>query len=337
MSGCDDWNEIDEWGKTNVDWLGTFLELPNGILSHDTINRVFSLIDPKEFQLNFIERANSIATNSDGRIIAIDGKRLCNSGTDGKKNLVHMVSAWSSENGLVLGQIKTEEKSNEITAIPCLLELINMEGAVITIDAMGCQKAIASKIIEKKGDYVLALKENQPGLNKVVKNAFADLAATSDRSSATSTSGTFELGHGRIEKRTCTVIGDLNSINPKINTWENLRSFVQISSERTDKKTGIKQTEERYYISSLNSDATRFNEIIRGHWEIENNLHWQLDVLFKEDMGTKQAGNAAENFSTVTRVALNMLKKDKIKKTSIKIKRKLCGWDKEYLGEILFG
>lgn len=328
LSGCNDWEEIELYGISKEKWLKTFLTLSHGIPSHDTINRVFSALDAKDLQECFIDWVQSIAGISNGKVISIDGKRLCNAGIDGKKSIIHMVSAWSNANNMVMGQVKTDDKSNEITAIPALLDLLVLEGSIITIDAMGCQTAIAEKIVDQQADYVLAVKDNQAHLLDDIRDAFAQTFET-----VTDTS--IETAHGRIEKRTCKVITDMDWIS-KAGNWKKLQSIVSIETKRTDKKSGEIQLEQRFYISSLSTTAKHFNEIIRGHWGIENKLHWCLDVVFKEDYSTKQAGNAAENFSLITKIALNLLKNENSKKRSLKNKRLLCGWDENFLANLLF-
>lgn len=227
-----------------------------------------------------------------------------------------------------MGQEKTNEKSNEIIAIPALLDLLILEGAIVTIDAMGCQTAIASKIIEQKADYVLAVKENQSHLRDDIKDAFKQ---TPQASSSTTT----EKSHGRIEKRTCRVIEDMDWVC-KEQQWKNLKSIICIESERTSLQTGVKLKEQRFYIASLLTTPQHFNEIIRKHWGIENKLHWSLDVIFKEDLSTKQARNAAENFSIITKIALNLLKNNTTRKGSVKKKRLLSTFDNDFLCKTVF-
>jgi predicted transposase YbfD/YdcC len=328
LSGCNDWEEIEIYGQSKESWLKQFLSLPNGIPSHDTINRLFASLCPVELQNCFIGWVQSIAGIRKGQIVSIDGKRLCNAGEWGKKSIIHMVSAWNNEHNMVLGQVKTEEKSNEIKAIPILLDLLVLEGAIVTIDAMGCQSAIAEKIVEQKADYVLAVKENQAHLLDDLKEAFEQTPQTDHYT-------TTEKSHGRIEKRSCKVITDMDWISKK-DKWKNLQSIICIESERTLIQTDEKHTEQRFYISSLHTTAAHFNQIVRTHWGIENKLHWSLDVTFKEDLSTKQAGNAAENFSTITKIAINLLKNENSKKRSIKNKRLLCGWNEQFLANIVF-
>ncbi len=333
ICGCNDWDDIEEYGELNYEWLKTVLELPNGIPSHDTFNRVFSLLDPQALQQCFIGWIQSVAQISEGRLISIDGKRLCNSGEGGSKAIIHMVSAWSNANNMVLGQQKVNDKSNEITAIPALLEVLDVKGCTVTIDAMGCQQNIASLIIEKEADYVLAVKGNQGHLHDDIQEAFEqEKALVSDTQ--------INTGHGRIEKRTCSIITNTDWICKK-DKWEGLQTLIRIQSERTQKATGATETQTRYYIASRKADAAFFNSAVREHWGIENKLHWVLDVAFGEDSSNKRAGNAAENFSFINKIALNLLQnyddRRGAKKISMKTKRKKCGWSNDYLLTILNG
>jgi predicted transposase YbfD/YdcC len=240
-------------------------------------------------------------------VVAIDGKALCGTRETGKKTLVHMVSAWAESNGLVLAQRKVDEKSNEITAIPKLLNALELTGTVATIDAMGCQRGIASQIVAKKADYVLAVKKNQGLLAEQVRDSF--LLLESD-----AVAEEIDCGHGRLERRKCSVIADLSLVEESVER-SSLPGLVRIESERYHKTTGKIEREIRYYITSLSPDATRLNSVIRQHWGIENKLHWVLDVGFGEDLDRKRAGHAAQNFSVLNRIALNLLKQDKSSKT----------------------
>lgn len=328
LSGAEDWEEIEEYAEAKQDWLKTFLELANGIPSHDTFNRVFAALDPLELESCFVAWVQSVAELTQGDIVSIDGKRLCGSGEHGSKSIVHMVSAWSSANNLVLGQCKVDDKSNEITAIPALLEVLMIKECIITIDAMGCQKDIAEKIISKEADYILALKGNQENLLDDVQEAFS-------QDKPTSSSMELDMGHGRIEKRTCHVISDTSWIY-KSEQWKGLQSLVKIEAERYHKSNGQTEKQTRYYISSLAADARKLNEAIRQHWCIENQLHWTLDVAFGEDKSQKRAGYAAQNFSLINKVALNLLKNEKSKKRrSMKVKRHKAGWDNDYVFQLL--
>lgn len=333
ICGADKWEDVEEFGEIRYDWLKTVLELPNGIPSHDTFNRVFSLINPKAFQQCFTEWVQSVAQVTKGQIINIDGKRLCNSGEGGSKSVIHMVGAWSSANNMVLAQEKVTDKSNEITAIPALLQMLSIEGCLVTIDAMGCQKDIAELIVDGGADYILAVKENQEFLHDDIKDAF-----NNEKTLPSNT--TLDMGHGRIEKRTCSIIEDMDWVC-KGADWKGLKTLIRIESERTQKATNETEKHTRYYISSKQGDAKFFNVAVREHWGIENKLHWILDVAFGEDKSTKRAGNAAENYSFVSKIALNLIQKrdDKrgVKKLSVSTKRKKAGWDKDYLLSVLAG
>lgn len=330
ICGCEDWNEIELFGKLKKEWLSTFLELPNGIPSHDTFNRFFAALDPQGLQQCFLNWIHEVANITEGRIISIDGKRLCGSGTGGKKAIVHMVSAWCNANNMVVGQVKTDDKSNEITAIPELLNLLDIKGCTITIDAMGCQRDIAATIVDKEADYLLAVKGNQDHLLDDIKEAFEQTPVGQQEIIAT-----LETDHGRIEKRSCHVIDDTDWVCK--NQWKGLKRLIKITAERTDKSSGKQSKEDRYYISSATFKANKFLHTSRQHWGIENKLHWMLDVNFGEDASQKKAGNAAQNFSVISRIALNLLQNEKSKKLSLKKKRLAAGWEHNYLEKLLFG
>ncbi len=327
LSGAGSWNEIEDYGKAKRPWFKGFLQLPGGIPSHDTFNRVISALDPAEMEKGFADWVFSIAKLTAGEVVAIDGKALCGTREAGKKTLVHMVSAWASANNLVLAQRKVDDKSNEITAIPKLLDALELTGTVITIDAMGCQRAIANRIVDKKADYILAVKENQGILLEEIKDSFQMLIADA-------VAEEIDCGHGRVEQRRCSVIADLSMIE-KASEWASLQGLVRIESERYHKATGKTEREVRYYITSLKPDAERLNRSIRQHWGIENKLHWALDVSFGEDLDRKRTGHAAQNFSLLNRIALNLLKQEKTCKLGIKSKRLKAGWDNEYLLQLL--
>ena len=327
LSGAESWNDIADYGKSKREWLKTFLTLPFGIPSHDTFNRVFTALDPEEMEKGFVDWVSSIAKLTAGEVVAIDGKTLCGTRETGKKKLVHMVSAWAEGNGLVLGQRKVDEKSNEITAIPKLLNALELAGAVVTIDAMGCQREIAHLIVEKKADYVLAVKDNQGLLAEQVRDSFLLL-------NADAVAEEVDCGHGRVEQRRCSVIADLSMIE-KASEWASLRGMVRIQSERYHKVTGKIEREIRYYITSLKPDAARLNRVIRQHWGIENKLHWVLDVGFGEDLDRKRAGHSAQNFSLLNRIALNLLKQETTFKRGIKGKRLKAAWNHPYLLKLL--
>lgn len=327
LSGAESWNDIADYGEDKREWLQTFLTLPGGIPSHDTFNRVFQALDPAEMEKGFVAWVSSIARLTAGEVVAIDGKTLCGTRETGKKQLVHMVSAWAEGNGLVLGQRRVDEKSNEITAIPRLLHALELAGAVVTIDAMGCQREIASLIIEKKADYVLAVKDNQGLLAEQVRDSFLLLKSAS-------VANEIDCGHGRVEQRKCSVIADLSLIEKAVE-WPSLQGLVRIESERYHKATGKTEREIRYYITSLRPDAARLNTVIRQHWGIENKLHWVLDVGFGEDLDRKRAGYSAENFSILNRIALNLLKKETTFKRGIRSKRLKAARNHPYLLKLL--
>jgi predicted transposase YbfD/YdcC len=327
LSGAESWNDLADYGKSKREWLKTFLTLPSGIPSHDTFNRVIAALDPEEMEKGFVDWVSSIAKLTAGEVVAIDGKTLCGTRETGKKKLVHMVSAWAEGNGLVLGQRKVDEKSNEITAIPKLLNALELTGTVITIDAMGCQREIARQIIAKKADYVLAVKDNQGLLAEQVRDSFLLL-------NADAVAEEVDCGHGRVEQRRCSVIADLSMID-NASEWASLQGLVRIQSERYHKVTGKIEREIRYYITSLKPDAARLNSVIRQHWGIENKLHWVLDVGFGEDLDRKRTGHAAQNFSLLNRIALNLLKQEQSLKRGIKGKRLKAAWDNPYLLKLL--
>jgi len=327
ICGAETWNDMELFGKSKECWLRTVLRLPEGIPSHDTFNRVFSLLDPKELEEGFLQWVRSVTQLTEGEVVSIDGKSIRGSRGKGGKSIVHMVSAWAGENNVVLGQIKVDDKSNEITAIPELLKLLVLKGCIVTIDAIGCQKGIAEEIASKEADYILALKSNQGSLLQQAEDSFRLLAAKS-------VSEEVDAGHGRVETRICSVVDDLALVRQK-EEWKNLRTLVRIESERYMKATGESAKETRYYISSLPADASLLNRSIRSHWGVENSLHWVLDVAFNEDHSRKRAGYAAQNFSVINRIALNLLKNDKATKHGVKGKRLKAGWDEKYLMDII--
>lgn len=327
ISGAESWYDIEDFGQVKESWLRKFLKLPNGIPRHDTFNRVFAALDPDQLAKCFLDWTRCVSELTKGEVISIDGKTIRGSYDPGSKSIVHMVSAWASANNMVLGQQKVGDKSNEITAIPALLEVLTIAGCIVTIDAMGCQKTIASAIIDKQADYILALKGNQGELHDQVQESFRFIQASTVNQQT-------DLGHGRVEKRVCSVIDDLSMIG-QAHQWKQLRSIVKIETERYIKSTTETQYETRYYISSLTAGAHQFNQHIRDHWKIENSLHWVLDVAFHEDQSHKRAGNAAQNFSVINRIALNLLKSETQTRGSIKGKRLKAGWNVDYLQLVL--
>ena len=334
ICGADSWVEIEAFGKARIDFLKGFLDLENGIPSHDTFGDVFSRLNPQAFQESFFSWIQSLVKISKGRMIAIDGKTLRGS-RDTKKNAIHMVSAWCQANELVLGQYKVDEKSNEITAIPELLSTLDITHAVVTIDTMGCQRAIATQIITQEGDYVFGLKGNQGNLHKKVATCFAYAEGKNYNDIVSQHCKTIEKDHGRIETREYHVLPLMYAPLFKLK-WKGLQSLIKVISHR--EVVGEKSyLETRYYISSLKPEAERIAHAIRGHWSIENQLHWCLDVAFDEDRCRIRKNNSAENLAVIRHYALNLLKKEKTARVGIKIKRSMAGWSNEYLAKLLEG
>jgi predicted transposase YbfD/YdcC len=334
VGGADSFVTIESYGKSHLPWLRTFLDLPNGIPSHDTLGRIFAILDPASLERAFREWVAAVVTLTKGEVVAIDGKTLRRSFQEaGSKSFVHMVSAWAAGNQVVLGQVKTDEKSNEITAIPRLLELLQLQDCLVTIDALGCQKDIAKKIIEAKADYMLAVKENQPSLAAAVTEVFEE--ALREPEFAAKHHETESAGHGRTEIRRCWTLAIGSECGTPFNQWPGLKTIVRVEAERTvDGKTSV---EHRHYIASRgNFTARSALAASRSHWGIENQLHWVLDVAFREDDCRVRAGNASENFAVLRHLALNLLKTTKggpkhVAKLGVKSRRMSAGWDNDYL------
>lgn len=335
LSGAEGWEAIEEYGHAKLEWLRKFIPLGNGVPAHDTIARVLSRVSAKGLQECFLNWVRAVHRATEGPIVAIDGKRVRRSFDWGAgKGAIHRVSAWGSANGLVLGQLKTAEKSNEITAIPHLLELLELKGGIVTLDAMGCQTEIVEKIIEKGADYVLAVKGNQGHLYEAVVDFFDTAQRAHFQGVPFDYHEETESGHGRIEVRRYWTTPVLTPL-PQVSQWAGLKIIGMAESER---HLGDKLTvERRYYIASLKSEARQFGQAVRGHWGIENSLHWVLDVTLREDECRIRRGEAAENFCTLRHFAFNLLKQEKTMKKSIKQKRLKAGWDDTYRAKVLFG
>ena len=333
ISGANDFTAIAEYGKSKKKWLKTFLELENGIPSADTFERIFARLNPSELQKCFIGWMEAVHKTTDGELINIDGKTLRGAKEAGNsRSLIHMVSVWSATQHLVLGQKKVSEKSNEITAIPPLLEMLAIRGCLVSIDAMGCQTEIATTIIEQGADYVLALKGNQGNLHDDVSQLFTSSRSQKFHNIEHQFHSTVEKGHGRIEKRSYWTMGNTEFLIGA-EKWTGLKSIGMVESERN--VNGVVSIQQRYYILSIESDVHRFSQSVRSHWSIENQLHWILDVGFDEDASQCCRGYTAENLAVIRHVGINLLSRDKKTKVGVKTKRLKAGWDDNYLKHIL--
>ena len=334
IGGANHWTTVVTFAEAKEAWFRRFLRLPNGIPSHDTFSDVFARIDPNAFETGFVAWVSALAHSLPGApVVAVDGKTLRRShdrANGGKAT--HIVSAYADASSLVLGQVSTDDKSNEITAIPTLLDMLALDGALVTIDAMGCQTAIAEKVVERKADYLLSVKENQPSLCAAIGDAFLD----SGKERFGKVVEHSNTGHGRIEKRRCWVCTDPEVVKPLSGTWKGLKSLVVIESDRT--VVGGETTMDRHwYISSRAESAEYFLSARRQHWSVENGLHWVLDVAFREDESRVREGDGAENLSVLRRMALNLLKREKTHKGGIEAKRCRAGWDEGYMETVLSG
>jgi predicted transposase YbfD/YdcC len=332
LGGCDDFVEIAAWAEHNETFFRTFLELPNGIPSHDTFSRVFALVKTATLQevlLPWLLQRRGLP----GDWIHVDGKTMRHTRRMSKGlGALHVVSAWAGQAGLTLGQVAVAAKSNEITAIPALLDLLDLKKKVVTIDAMGCQKDIAEVIVDAGGDYVLSVKDNQPTLHAEIQTAFATTAPTVRHRGAVTT---INEDHGRKEERTVRVLPAARYLSEStLAAWSGLLSLVLVLRVVTCQATGVVSTEVAYYISSLRPNARRIGGAIRGHWSIENGLHWVLDVVFREDARRLYDRTAAENVGFLNRLALSVLRGDS-SKGSLKVKRKRAGWNIQYLAQLL--
>lgn len=334
LCGAEGWEEIEDFGRARLAWLQGYFPYRNGIPKHDTIARVLSRLDPEALQGSFMSWVRTACELSEGEIVAIDGKTLRRSFRNGERqSAIHRVSAWASRNGLVLGQHKVDSKSNEITAIPALLELLVLKGSIVTIDAMGTQRAIAQAIVDKGADYVLALKGNQSTLAEEVKVLFREPLPSGfeEQSSAEEV----EAGHGRIETRRYRQIVLGPGGLPAGEGWAGLKSVVEVTATRHDAVTH--STEKRHFISSRSLDVASVSKAVRGHWGIENSLHWVLDVTYREDESRIRRGHGAEVLSVLRRLTLNLLKQNTTSKASLKRTRKIAAMDDQLRTEIIAG
>lgn len=334
IAGCDTWVEIEEFANERVDWFRKFIPLENGVPSHDTLGRVFSLLDAGKFTEFMVSWSQHLREATGGEVVAIDGKTLRHSFDKGTgKKALHVVSAWAADNGIVLGQVATDEKSNEITAIPQLLELIDVKGCIVTIDAMGTQKEIATKIRGRGADYVLALKDNHPKLCDAVRDLFV-AREEGNRDLQGGKIRRVESGHGRHELREYTILAVPDDL-PGQEEWKDLKSIGMVYRERAvDGKTSA---EVQLYLTSLEPKVKAFANAVRKHWRIENSLHWTLDVTFTEDASRIRKQNAPETTAVLRRMAVSMLMQDTRDKRSLRVRRKLAGWNTDYLERVILG
>lgn len=338
LAGAEGWVDVELYAKRKLAWLRTFLDLPRGVPSHDTFGRVFARLIPEEFEKCFLAWMASVVELSGGKLVAIDGKSLRRSFEHGwdKSGMAHMVSAFVQANRMVFAQVCCDGKGRELDAIERLLALLDLDGAVVSIDALGCNANIAQRILDAKGRYVLQVKDNQPTLHAKLKATLDEAILDGFRGMKHDCDQQTNGGHGRIETRKVWVIWDVKLLGEELRAhWPGIKSLVAV--ERIRQANGTTSVERHYYITALNGQtkAAKMADYLRGHWGVENNLHWQLDVSFGEDQRRIRKGHGAENFSRLCRIALNLLKAEKTAKVGIAGKRKCCGWDDQYLLTVL--
>lgn len=336
IAGADDWVAIERFGNAKINWFKKYLPLKHGIPSHDILGNVFAALDPEQFAEAFTNWMKAVAEVSD--VIALDGKTIRHSFDKAVgKGAIHVVSAWCAKNHLVLGQVKVDDKSNEITALPKLIQLLAIKGCLVTIDAMGCQTEIAEQIVEQGGDYLLAVKKNQPHLYEDIEHLFKHATEENFMATGFDAARTVDKQHGRLEIRDCQVISDktwLDYLRGQAD-WKNLTCVVKVTATRSTESEKGKQ-ESRYYISCRALTAEAALEATRAHWGVENNVHWVLDVVFDEDASRIRTGYAQQNLALMRRIAINMLNSEKISRQSLKGKRQLAGWDESFLERVVF-
>jgi len=335
ISGAEGWEDMEEYGYAQAEWFQQFLDLPHGIPSHDTFRRVLSRLKPDELTQCFVNWTETLRESLDGEIVAIDGKTLRRSFDHAaSQGAIHMVSAWANAHRLVLGQLKVDDKSNEITAIPKLLRMLELGGAIVTIDAMGCQKEIAKTITEQGADYVLALKDNHPTLHEEAQLLFEDIKAERLDAITAECHTTIDADHGRLETRHYWITSDIECLGVR-GSWANITSVGLVESHR--EVGGEVSSEQRLFLTSLPCDAVRFAQAVREHWGVENALHWVLDVSFREDDCRIRQGHGAQNMAVLRHMALNLLRREPGHKRGIKARRKRAGWDRDYLFRVFTG
>lgn len=336
LSGADDFVAIAQWARTKKDWLAKFLDMSEGVPSHDRFNAIIGALRPAEFEKCLLSWITALHEITDGQVIAIDGKTLRRSfDAASSKAPIHMVSAWATANHISLGQVVTDAKSNEIMAIPKLLEMLEIKGCLVTIDAMGCQREIARQIVDSGGDYVLAVKENQPKLHAAIQEFFSEHLEDDCQSIACRREETHEKGHGRKDDRYY-YLAKLPEDFPLKEKWPGLRA-IGMATRITEYADGTTSDDVRYYIASRYTSGKKFSAAVRGHWGIENSLHWQLDVTFAEDQSRVRKGHANANFSLLRRTSLSLLKNNMSKKIGVKNKRLVAAWNDNYRMEVLCG